>query len=154
RRQIASVRAGPQAGHPPESLLARRSSRPRPRVQALSTRKIVTKEERRLQQSQERIAHWKRWGPYLAERQWGTGGQDYTPHATARDSCHPRPPSPGPVPLDRPRSDPERAPLRAYRQRRQPRRGREGVLLLPRLDTDALVHEVPLQVSAGGVSLR
>jgi Mannosylglycerate hydrolase MGH1-like glycoside hydrolase domain len=52
----------------------------------LSTRKIVTKEERRLQQSQERIAHWKRWGPYLAERQWGTVREDYSPHGTAWDS--------------------------------------------------------------------
>ena len=36
----------------------------------------------------------------------------------------------------------------------QPRRGREGVLLLPRLDADALVHEGALQVSAGRVSVR
>jgi hypothetical protein len=52
----------------------------------LSTRKIVTKEERRLQQSQERIAHWKRWGPYLAERQWGTVREDFSPYGTAWDS--------------------------------------------------------------------
>ena len=32
----------------------------------------------------------------------------------------------------------------------QPRRGRQGVLLLPGLHADALLHEVPLQVSAGG----
>ena len=36
----------------------------------------------------------------------------------------------------------------------QSRRGRQGVLLLPRLDADPLVHEVALQVSAGRVPLR
>ena len=45
----------------------------------------------------------------------------------------------------------ERA-VRAGQQRGQPRRGRQGVLLLPRLHADALVHEVPVQVPAGGLS--
>ena len=36
----------------------------------------------------------------------------------------------------------------------QPRRGREGVLLLPRLHADALVHEVALQVPAARSTLR
>ena len=26
----------------------------------------------RLEQSRQRTAHWKRWGPYLGKRQWGT----------------------------------------------------------------------------------
>ena len=26
----------------------------------------------RLQESEERTKHWKRWGPYLSERAWGT----------------------------------------------------------------------------------
>ncbi len=26
---------------------------------------------------------WKRWGPYLSERQWGTVREDYSPHGTA-----------------------------------------------------------------------
>jgi hypothetical protein len=52
----------------------------------LSTRKTVTKEELRLQQAQERTAHWKRWGPYLAERQWGTVREDYSLDGTAWDS--------------------------------------------------------------------
>ncbi|MGH8286610.1 MAG: MGH1-like glycoside hydrolase domain-containing protein, partial [Steroidobacteraceae bacterium] len=29
---------------------------------------------------------WKRWGPYLSERQWGTVREDYSPHGTAWDS--------------------------------------------------------------------
>ena len=55
--------------------------------------------------------------------------------------------------LERERPDPQGAPLRSHERRRQPRRGRQGVLLLPRRDADTLLHEVPLQVSAGGVSL-
>ena len=46
----------------------------------------MTKEELRLQEAQDRTAHWKRWGPYLAERQWGTVREDYSPYGTAWDS--------------------------------------------------------------------
>ena len=28
---------------------------------------------------------WHRWGPYLAERQWGTVREDYSAHGTAWD---------------------------------------------------------------------
>jgi hypothetical protein len=45
----------------------------------------LTHEERRLQESQHRSAHWKRWGPYLSERAWGTVREDYSPHGTAWD---------------------------------------------------------------------
>src|SRR6185369_10141192 len=40
-------------------------------------------EERRLKEAQERSAHWRRWGPYLSERQWGTVREDYSPFGTA-----------------------------------------------------------------------
>jgi mannosylglycerate hydrolase MGH1-like protein len=50
--------------------------------QASSRRRAPTREELRLQESQGRTAHWKRWGPYLAERQWGTVREDYSPHGT------------------------------------------------------------------------
>jgi hypothetical protein len=40
----------------------------------------------RLREDRERRAHWKRWGPYLSERQWGTVREDYSPHGTAWDS--------------------------------------------------------------------
>ena len=36
-------------------------------------------EELRLQQARDRTANWKRWGPYLSERQWGTVREDYSP---------------------------------------------------------------------------
>ena len=45
----------------------------------------------------------------------------------------------------------ERA-VRPDQQRGQSRRGRQGVLLLPRQHADALLHEVSLQVSAGRLS--
>ncbi len=38
----------------------------------------LTAEGRRLEESRSREAHWKRWGPYLAERQWGTVREDYS----------------------------------------------------------------------------
>ncbi len=31
----------------------------------------------------ERQHRWKKWGPYLTERQWGTVREDYSPHGTA-----------------------------------------------------------------------
>jgi hypothetical protein len=43
----------------------------------------TTHEEQRLQEAREHRAHWKRWGPYLAERAWGTVREDYSEHGTA-----------------------------------------------------------------------
>ncbi len=37
-----------------------------------------TREAARLQADRERTAYWKRWGPYLSERQWGTVREDYS----------------------------------------------------------------------------
>ena len=45
----------------------------------------MTPEAHRLQAAQERTAHWRRWGPYLSERQWGTVREDYSPDGTAWD---------------------------------------------------------------------
>ncbi|MUG99299.1 glucosidase [Scytonema sp. UIC 10036] len=45
----------------------------------------MTPEEIRLQQDRERVAYWKRWGPYLSERQWGTVREDYSRDGTAWD---------------------------------------------------------------------
>ncbi len=41
------------------------------------------REEQRLEESRLRTVHWKRWGPYLSERQWGTVREDYSPGGTA-----------------------------------------------------------------------
>jgi mannosylglycerate hydrolase MGH1-like protein len=43
----------------------------------------MTPEEARLTEDRDRRAHWKRWGPYLSERQWGTVREDYSAHGTA-----------------------------------------------------------------------
>ena len=40
-------------------------------------------EQVRLAQAEARTNHWKRWGPYLAERAWGTVREDYSPNGTA-----------------------------------------------------------------------
>ena len=40
-------------------------------------------ESRRLRETGTGRADWKRWGPYLSERQWGTVREDYSPHGTA-----------------------------------------------------------------------
>ena len=38
----------------------------------------LTAEHQRLNEDVSRERHWKRWGPYLAERQWGTVREDYS----------------------------------------------------------------------------
>ena len=40
-------------------------------------------EEIRLAEDRDRTRHWKRWGPYLSERQWGTVREDYSPDGEA-----------------------------------------------------------------------
>ena len=35
-------------------------------------------ESRRLQEARDGMAAWKKWGPYLSERQWGTVREDYS----------------------------------------------------------------------------
>jgi hypothetical protein len=37
----------------------------------------------RLDEDTHRVRHWKRWGPYLSERQWGTVREDYSADGTA-----------------------------------------------------------------------
>jgi hypothetical protein len=43
----------------------------------------MTHEELRLQEDRGRKANWKRWGPYLSERQWGTVREDYSAYGNA-----------------------------------------------------------------------
>ena len=33
----------------------------------------LTEEEKRLKEDRNRTKYWKKWGPYVAERQWATG---------------------------------------------------------------------------------
>src|SRR3979411_2141224 len=45
--------------------------------------RIQTVEDSRLEEGRSRKKHWKRWGPYLSERQWGTVREDYSAGGTA-----------------------------------------------------------------------
>ncbi len=117
---------------------------------------------------------WRKWGPYLSERQWGTVREDYSQngdaweyftHDHARSRAYhwgedglagfQRPEAAAVFragALEREGPDSEGAALRLEQCRGEPRRGREGVLLLSRFHADPLVHEVAVQVSAGRLS--
>src|SRR5277367_2460254 len=43
----------------------------------------MNKEQQRLKESRDRAANWKRWGPYVSERQWGTIREDYSADGSA-----------------------------------------------------------------------
>ena len=119
---------------------------------------------------------WRLWGPYLAERAWGTVREDYSadgdawryfPHDHARSRAY-RWNEDGLLGicdeaqrlcfalalwngedaiLKERRVRPDRA-------RRQSRRGREGLLVLPRQRPDARLHARAVQVSSARVSVR
>jgi hypothetical protein len=50
----------------------------RPSTITLADARTVSAEVRRLDEAARREQNWKRWGPYLAERQWGTVREDYS----------------------------------------------------------------------------
>ena len=50
-----------------------------------SNGKPMNEEKRRLEEDRRGERPWRRWGPYLSERQWGTVREDYSPHGTAWD---------------------------------------------------------------------
>src|ERR1700682_5372194 len=45
----------------------------------------MTNEEIRLAEARDRKRHWKRWGPNLSERAWGTVREDYSADGNAWD---------------------------------------------------------------------
>ncbi|MGF1676466.1 MAG: glucosidase [Rivularia sp. (in: cyanobacteria)] len=45
----------------------------------------MTAEEKRLEEDRNRQAYWRRWGPYLSDRQWGTVREDYSSDGSAWD---------------------------------------------------------------------
>src|SRR5215217_5294635 len=45
----------------------------------------MTTEHSRLEEAQGQKVLWKKWGPYLSERQWGTVREDYSEHGEAWD---------------------------------------------------------------------
>jgi len=48
--------------------------------------RLQTIEDHRLEEARLRKKYWKRWGPYLAERQWGTVREDYSKDGSAWES--------------------------------------------------------------------
>ncbi len=44
---------------------------------------IQTEEHRRLEETREKQIPWRKWGPYLSERQWGTVREDYSANGDA-----------------------------------------------------------------------
>ena len=142
----------------------------------MATKQFKTPEHLRLEDARTGAVAWKSWGPYLSERQWGTVREDYSAggdawnyftHDQARSRayrwgedgiagiCDERQRLCLSLALwNGERSDPQGADVRPHQRRGQPRRGRQGVLVLPRQHADALVHEVPVQVPAGGLPIR
>ena len=45
----------------------------------------MTEEQRRLNEAAANLIPWKKWGPYLSERQWGTVREDYSTDGNAWD---------------------------------------------------------------------
>jgi hypothetical protein len=46
---------------------------------------VEVTEQRRLNEAREKGIPWKKWGPYLSERQWGTVREDYSKDGNAWD---------------------------------------------------------------------
>lgn len=62
-----------------------------------NNKELLSKEEERLAEESKRVQYWKRWGPYLSERQWATVREDYSstgdawsdfPHEHARSRVY------------------------------------------------------------------
>src|SRR5580658_4355156 len=52
----------------------------------MENRRIMDAEaQKRWDQARERGGPWKKWGPYLSERQWGTVREDYSENGDAWD---------------------------------------------------------------------
>ena len=46
---------------------------------------VEVTEQKRLNEAREKGVPWKKWGPYLSERQWGTVREDYSKDGNAWD---------------------------------------------------------------------
>ena len=56
-----------------------------PDLKAMPNESSMTAEEIRLAEDRARTRNWKRWGPYLSERQWATVREDYSPYGNCWD---------------------------------------------------------------------
>jgi hypothetical protein len=50
----------------------------------------MSAEQDRLEQAREQQQPWKKWGPYLSERQWGTVREDYSESGRRLELLQPR----------------------------------------------------------------
>ena len=135
-----------------------------------------TAERRRLAEADAGTVVWRAWGPYVAERAWGTVREDYSadgdawryfPHDHARSRAY-RWNEDGMAGV----CDEDQTfclglalwngvdPILKERMfgltgpRGQPRRGRQGVLVVPRLHAHALVDDVALPLPAAALPVR
>ena len=135
-----------------------------------------TAEQLRLNESRAMSAPWRLWGPYVSDRQWGTVREDYGPTAIAgsifRSITRTSAPTVGARTESRAGPTTQcrlclslsfwngRDPILKERlfgltnAGRQPRRRRQGAVLLSRRHADTFLHEDAVQVSSAGVSLR
>jgi hypothetical protein len=69
-----------------EKSVAASGSKPQ-KIERVGAEKIPAtgEEERRLRECREAAAPWRKWGPYLSERQWGTVREDYSTDGNAWD---------------------------------------------------------------------
>ena len=130
----------------------------------------------RLENGLQAAGDWYRWGPYLSERQWGTVREDYSedgdawayfPHDHARSRAY-RWGEDGMAgfsdieqrlclvagAVERPGPDPQGADVRPDRRPGQPRRGRQGLLVVPRRRSEPRLEPLALPLPADGVPLR
>ena len=52
---------------------------------------VEVTEQKRLNEAREKGIPWKKWGPYLSERQWGTVREDYSARWQRLGLLHSRP---------------------------------------------------------------
>ena len=57
----------------------------------------MTQEQTRLQEARKGTSPWRKWGPYLSERQWGTVREDYSQDGNAWDYFTMTRPAPAPI---------------------------------------------------------
>ena len=129
-----------------------------------------------LEEGLDSASPWYQWGPYLSERAWGSVREDYSadgdawasfPHDHARSRAYRWNEDGmagisdlfgrlnlGARAVERPRPDPQGADVRADQQRGQPRRGRQGVLVVPRRAAQPRLAALALPLPPGGVPLR
>jgi hypothetical protein len=51
----------------------------------MAPQKVANEEQQRLEEDRLGRQPWRKWGPYLSERQWGSVREDYSPHGDAWD---------------------------------------------------------------------